>query len=491
MARIIAAMTLVFFAYTPAYAQNVKALLKKGNQLFSNAEYQAAFDVFKQGYDKSKGKDPTSLRSMAFCQLKLYHHEQARKYLQEYTKKFPKAPDFKKLKDLEASLEIVVQTKVSIKSNPPGASIYIDAEAAGKVGVTPNELTIEPGKHLVILKMDNYYTTTQSMEIKPKESKALDVILEVPIEISSKPDGASVHYDSPDQPTLGNTPLSIGIKPGQRKVYLKKEGFKTYEASLNVAPAQKATVDATLQIGIDVASMPSGAAVEVDGKSVDGTTPLEAPVDGVGEHTVTVTLAPCNPHTEKVTVSLGQPVKVNARLGGCGLLNMRTDVDGAAVTVGERKVGQTPVASAAVAAGSQKITINHPDRRPWSGALDFSDSEMVDAKVTLGRKTWPAWTLAGVAGASLLLGVIATGMAAKSNNDNEGEKFRDGGKTSTSCVDSAGNQVDCPYAWHHTATAAYSVAGVSAVASFIYYWFWARPKVEVNRQPVGTASASR
>jgi hypothetical protein len=490
--RVLAMLTMVVFTCPqPAFAQNVKALLRKGNKLFSNAEYEAAFDVFKQGYEKSKMKDPAFLRSMAFCQLKLYRHKEAREFLQEYIKKFPKAPDFAKLKDLESTLEVVVQTKVKIQSTPPGASIFIDAEAAGKVATTPKELTIEPGKHLVILKMDNYFTTTQSIEVKPKESKTLDVVLEVPISISSTPSGASVHYDSPDQPTLGNTPLSIGIKPGQRKVFLKKEGFKTFEASLNVAPGKEASISAELQIGVNVASTPPGAAVEVDGTPVEGQTPLEAPVKGPGEHTITVKLTPCTPHTEKVNVTPGQAVEVKAHLGGCGLLSMRTDVDGAEVFVGDKDVGQTPVASAAVAAGSQKVTVNHPDRRPWSGALDFSDSEVVNAKVTLGRKTWPAWTMAGVAGASLLLAVIATGMAAKDISDNEESKFRDGGRTSTSCVDTDGNPTDCPYTWHHVATASYSIAGVSAVASFIYYWFWARPKVEVSRTPVGQSSASR
>ena len=134
------AAILVLGLAAPAQARSAAALLQQGNTLFAKAEYQQALEVFTKAYQH--GQQAVFLRSMAFCAIKLYQHERARGYLREYLRKFPKAPDFAELERLERTLDVVIQTRLEINSDPPGASIYIDAEVAGKVGITPMTLTI-------------------------------------------------------------------------------------------------------------------------------------------------------------------------------------------------------------------------------------------------------------------------------------------------------------------------------------------------------------
>jgi len=495
--------TLLLLSTPPAWAQSPQVLLKKGNALFAKAEYEEALEVFKKAYGQKQ--DAVFLRSMAFCELKLYRHEKAREYLQEYIKKFPKAPDIAKLKELEGNLEIVIQTKLEVSSTPPGATIYIDAEVAGKVGVTPKTLTIEPGKHLVILKMDSYHTTTQSFEIKPKETLKIAMAMEVPISVKSTPDGASVHFGSPTSESLGNTPLETGIAPGAQKVYIKKDGYMTHETALNVVPSQPPTVDAQLQLGVAVESKPPGATVLVDGQE-KGTTPAEVPLPP-GSHDVEVRLGQCQPFKQQVTIQPGQPNKVEAKLG-CGLLSMRTDIEGAEVKVDSESLGTTPFKIDTLAPGSHKVTITHPDRSEWSGALDLDGRHDITARVKRGRKSWPVWTLAGVAVASLVLGIVGNVMAV--NREAEEAKNPDGslvkdddGKVLKKFTDEGGNCAEwtgegyedrsCPsnYQFHHMTTVGYTLAGTAGVSSFLYYWFFVRPKVEISRTPAGQATAAQ
>ncbi len=470
------ALALLFTS--PAAAQDAKSLLKKGNQLFSSGEYLEAYKVFEQGH-KAAPKKPVFIRSMAFSQLKLFKHEKARELLQKYLKQF------KKIKDLVDSLDVVVQTKLHIESTPTGAKIFIDAEAAGKVDKTPADLTMQPGKHLVILKKDGYFVTTLAFDIKAKETKNVKVALEIPLKVSSEPTGGSVHLGSPTAQSLGNAPLDTGIKPGARKVYVKLAGYKTYEKSLQVAgkPHDKPLeVHAVMELGIKVASTPPGASVSIDGKPVAGVTPLEAGITP-GSHTVSVNLTGYKMATEKVQIAPGKVADVNVALAGGGVLSMRTDVAGAAVTLGDMEVGTTPFDNVAVPSGSQTLSVNHPDRRPWSKALEFGDAEVVSAEIKLGRGMWPVWTAGGVALAGIIAGAVTGGLVASKHSEFE----------SSSLTDQIKFKDEHPAFYNNTvsniSTASFITAGVAVAVGAAYYFIWGRHDETITRKAAGTTAS--
>lgn len=64
------------------------------------------------------------------------------------------------------------------------------------------------------------------------------------VEIRSTPTGAEITVDDK---YMGNTPSTLRLAPGDRKVKLEKSGFKTWERTLTVNAGGTATIDATLE----------------------------------------------------------------------------------------------------------------------------------------------------------------------------------------------------------------------------------------------------
>jgi hypothetical protein len=456
--------------------ESAQALLNRGNKAFAAGDYAAALEAFEKGYELSPS--PVFLRSIGYAYLKMYKHEKARATLQEYLKKYPNQPDAKKIKDLVDGLDVVVQTKVSITSSPPGADLYFDTEAAGKVATTPFDGTIEPGKHLVILKLGSYHVTVRPFTIAPKQSLKLEIPMEAPLKVSSVPEGADVFIDG-QKTSVGKTPLTASIAPGKHKITIRLAGYKTWVEPVEVKPPAPVSLAATLGLGIRVTSTPPGARVELDGRPLDGVTPLEESVTP-GEHKVTVSLPGYKPFTQTARVAAGSDNLVDARLEG-GLLTMRTDIPGATISVDGQQVGSTPTERATVPLGRHEVKVSHPDRRSWSSAVEFEDGHMIDAEVKLGGPSWPLWVAGAATGAGIVLASVGGGLMLKARND-PNNVFKPDGTCNVVGM--------CDYKYHHMTTAGFVIGGTALAAGILYYVNWGRPRAEVRKLPVSTASPS-
>lgn len=466
-----ACFVLLLWATAVWAAPTAQTLLNKGNKLFAEGNYASSYEVFREGYELSPS--PVFLRSMAYSLLKMFQHDKARGLLQDYLKKYPDAKDKKSIADIINSLEVVVQTKVTINSDPPGAELFFDTEATGKIGTTPYQGTIEPGTHTIILRKDGYHTTVQNFEILAKQNYSVNIALELPLSVTSAPPGAAVYIDKPEKHSFGQTPLTIGVSPGTHTVYVKLPGYKTYSQSIQVNPGGGGvTVNARLGLGISINSTPPGAKVEIDGQPLEGVTPLE--VDAVtGRHTVTLTLEGFKPASEEVTIGPGLPNKIEARLVG-GLLTLQTEPTGAEVSIGRIELGSTPLENTPVPLGEQVLKVKHPERRPYTQAFNFTEGEAINAKVQMGRQMWPVWTMAGVSAAGLAFGII-TGLIAKNKVDNPENVCTDEGKPVKGT---------CSYTYHWLSNIGFGTAILAGAGAFSYYWFYARPTEEINRTPV-------
>ncbi len=484
---ILVAATLTL-AWTPqtAWAQDAaapdpKALLKQGNKLFQEGDYPAAYEQFKAGYDIKP--DPVFTRSMAYSLLKMLQHQKAKELLLGYLKKWPRARDRKKIKEIITGLDVVLQTRVEITSNPPGADIYIDTEAGGKVGVTPYKGTIEPGAHMVILKSRGFRTTSKDFKVDPKQKVAVAVPLEVPVKVTSDPAGAEVRVGSPDGPVLGKTPVEVGLAPGKRAVYLTLSGHKTVKRTLNVAPNKGVAVAARMLLGFRVASVPAGARVTLDGKRIKGVTPLDVGA-AQGSHKVTVSLGTFKPVVRTVNLRPGQSADVKVVFQG-GLLSMRTGVAGARVNIGALKLGETPLERAVVPRGAQEVSVSHPDRRDFEESLSFNNGEVLNADLEMGRPLWPVWTAGGLTLAGIVAGTV-TGLLSR-------QKVAEANESSPNLCQSSGepypnvSSSECGWGLHHASTASFITAGVAAGVGLVYYLVWGRPSLKVKRAKLAAA----
>ncbi len=463
---------LVLIAAT-AGAQSAQEYLKNGDKLFATGNYQAAYEAYKKGHEIKPS--PFFLRSMAFSLLKLFKHQQARDLLTEYLKKAPKAGDHQKIEKLIADLEIVVQTSLRVESTPTNAEIYIDAEAAGLVGHTPADLTIKPGKHLLILKAPGYHPTVQPLTIKPKENLTQKVILAVELNVTSTPPSASVYIDTFKSPSLGTTPLKTGVQPGRHRLLLKLAGYKTFEQEIEAKPGAPLDVKAALNIGLQIVTIPSGANIKIDGKAEAQKTPLEALVTP-GQHSVVATLPGYIDHQQRIAIIVGQENKLAIKLKGFSALTMRTDKMRAAVSLGQSKIGRTPLTQVDVPSGNNTITVSAEGRRPWTQTLHFSKNELIEANLTLGRPLWPVWVAGGVTAVGLVLGTVGAVLAYSKTHSGENYFLEKSGE-SEECVG------DCSYASHHLSTTGFITAGVSAAVGAAYYYFWARHRTAIKRHP--------
>jgi hypothetical protein len=456
-------------------AQSAKTLLAKGNELFGKGNYNYAYEVFKEGYESSPS--PVFLRSMGHSLLKLYKHEEAHEAFLLYLKQYPKAKDSKDIQELVKNLEIVVQTRIKVASDPAGVELYFDTEAGGKIGATPYQGTIEPGKHIAILKGPGFSTITRTFSINPKQSLELKLTMEVPLEVTSNPSGCLVHLDSDKSPVVGRTPFNGSVSIGKHTIYLLKPGFKSYTTSILAEPMQSVIVSAALNLGLKVQSEPPGARVTVDGKTARGSTPLETDIT-LGKHKVILSLAGYKDSTQEVLISSERNNVLNVKLSG-GLLSMRTNVAGATVTVGGKVLGKTPLTRAGVPLGRQQVSVRHPRLKGWNGAIDFDENNLVETDVKLGRPLWPVWVSAGVAVAGFVLGTVGAVLA---HND-----LRNDENQPTSCQLREGG---CNYSNHHMSTAGFVIGGTAAATGLLYYFVWGRTSFE-SRQVPASNSAKR
>ncbi len=457
-------------------AKQVKSLLRKGNKLFAAGDYPAAYEAFKQGYELKPS--PVFLRSMAYSLLKMYKHGEARKLMKKYQKKYPRAKDRGKMAEIATGLDVVIKTKISIKTTPPGADIYIDAEAAGKVGKTPDSMTIHPGKHTLILKKKGYYTTIKEFTIAPKQDLPLKLALQVPLKITSNPPGATIHIGKESAKSLGTTPFSGGIEPGKFAVYLKHKDYRTRHLKLAAVGGRAANLSSDLYVGLKVASTPPGAKVFMDGKLLKGVTPLVE--DALpGQRVIRIKMAGFSPVDRKVTVSPGASAVVDIKLKG-GLLSMRASADGAKVTVGPVKLGKAPLASATVPLGKHLVKVTHPDRRDWSRALDFTPDQHITAQVQMGHPMTPFWISAGVSAVSLIVGSV-TGIMAIKHVSEANEQGRCSPAGDKLIPDLEGS---CGFGLQHTSSTGFITGGVAAGVALVYYLFWAKDSAKITRAPL-------
>jgi hypothetical protein len=471
----------LLFACSAAHAQSARQLLKKGNRLFAAGDYKRAYEAFKAGNEKRAS--PVFLRSMAFCQIKLYRHKTALKHLEKYLKKYKRAKDAAKLRETVTKLEQAVSTKVTITSTPAGAEVLIDSEATKPLGKTPlPEITIEPGTHTVILRKKGYATTTKTFEIEAGKSASLTIPLEVNVTIASKPAGIPIFVGSATGRPLGKTPYKGSLTAGSHKIILKADGFKAQERQLVAEPGKANVLSAAMTVGVMIKTVPPGAQISVDGRPQKAKTPTELGLEP-GDRKIQLTLAGFKPIEKGVKVARGMKAGVSGEFVG-GLLTMRTSMPGATVKVGAITLGKTPLPEkVSVPLGRHQVLVQHPDRSTWKKAFDFKENQLLDAKVDLGGSSWPLWTLVGVTAASLVAAVASGGYAIwHSDRENDNAK-----KNIDSCV----TREDCSLSVQHTSTTLFAIAGAAAVGTAAYYLFGMRPSEKVTTRKVADVPPPR
>ncbi|MBK9035458.1 MAG: PEGA domain-containing protein [Myxococcales bacterium] len=126
---------------------------------------------------------------------------------------------------------------LEIKSNVPGANIFLDDRAVGAIGKTPFSGNFKPGKHKVWIEADGYETSEHDIEIIAGEAA----------EIAAQLKGAPVGYLYVRGPGIESSriyldgqllcergPCRKPVKEGRHKVSVRRSGYKSYSATIEV-----------------------------------------------------------------------------------------------------------------------------------------------------------------------------------------------------------------------------------------------------------------
>jgi hypothetical protein len=212
----------------------------------------------------------------------------------------PKVSNKKKGKPVAAAPSIVAG-QLNVDSNPQGAQVQVDGQAAG---VTPFSLAgLMPGQHSVTVSKPGFVTDTRTVDVSSGSKSVISVqlaVMSASVSAHSEPAGAAVWMDGKDTGKV--TPSQISVdRPGTHTFVFKKQGYLDETTSANLQIGQTFQLSPTLRAlgntdeikfggkfkkvfgGSDSAGMgsvsirtqPKGAQIAVNNRIVDRASPAD------------------------------------------------------------------------------------------------------------------------------------------------------------------------------------------------------------------------
>lgn len=175
---------------------------------------------------------------------------------------------------------------ITLESVPPGASVVVDGNAVGKTPL--RDLPLPAGEHRLRLEEARHLPLDQTLQVTGRNVQQQLQLELAPawahVKLDSAPAGASVLVDGE---AVAQTPANAEVLQGERQITLRLPGYADWQQTLNI----KAGADQDLgQIkllpapgGLELASVPSGAAVTLDGE-FQGQTPLTLDINPGSKH---------------------------------------------------------------------------------------------------------------------------------------------------------------------------------------------------------------
>jgi outer membrane receptor protein involved in Fe transport len=262
-----------------------------GADAYQHADYRLALEHFLMSNRLVPNKNVIFNVARSYEQLKAY--PEAYRY---YALALEGETDAIVRGKIDAALAGIKQfvSVLRIRTNPPGAVLYIDRRDLGARGFSPRVLGLAPHSYTVIAERPGYEPAlVQVPAMAPGQEQALDIQLK-PIlgsaSFSGEP-GAQVELKEDTGVVQCRVPCSAQLPIGNYVAVVSKLGFRTTEIPFSVEPERLTPVRIRLDAVVGSAVISSdepGALVEVDGQA-RGFTPaiLTLPV---GPHQVRLSL---------------------------------------------------------------------------------------------------------------------------------------------------------------------------------------------------------
>ena len=290
-----------------------------GTERFHAHDYRGALEHFLASNRLAPNRNVVFDIAETYAQLKAYP-EAYRAYTQSLEGEADAAERARIGKALARVSSSVAVLRV--RTDPPGATLYLDRKDLGARGSSPAVLAFAPGKYRVLAALDGY-RPAQSEIIDARLGSDTSVELTLArelreVRLTGRPAGALVTAESGEscalpctlQLPLGKVSLTAqapGYARGKEDVYLQGPG------AADAAETPAVEFDLRAETGrLVVHTDERGAAVQIDGR-LAGFTPsvLEAPV---GARRVRITLPGFNPVERTVEVVRGEQPPLEIQL---------------------------------------------------------------------------------------------------------------------------------------------------------------------------------
>jgi formylglycine-generating enzyme required for sulfatase activity len=203
---------------------------------------------------------------------------------------------------------------VTLRTEPPGATVVVDGAPAG---TTPAALELTAGERLIEVRLAGFNAWNGKVQVVANQPLDLADVKLAPadgrVEIASAPSEASISIDGEFR---GRTPLQLKLAPGRaHKLTVTKPGYETYANELSVAAdsGRKLMLDLTPQYGaVEVVSTPAKAPIIVDGQQ-KGVTPATLQLTAVS-HVIEIQQAGFAPERIEIVARPGFPQKIERSL---------------------------------------------------------------------------------------------------------------------------------------------------------------------------------
>lgn len=186
-------------------AKQVLVLIREANASFKAGDYPAASKTYEKAY--ALYPDPAILVRLGKTAEKLNNDAEALGYYKEFVRLLPDDPTSAELAETIAKLEENVTVKLTVLSEPDGASIFIDGAETPYDKLTPTTIDLKPGEHTVLVQREGFEDATKAVDVASTPDEVQQVSLTLTRQMLS--DTTAANFDTEKVENVDSARLDI------------------------------------------------------------------------------------------------------------------------------------------------------------------------------------------------------------------------------------------------------------------------------------------
>jgi hypothetical protein len=208
------------------------------------------------------------------------------------------------------------------------------------------------------------------------------------------PSDVKVYLDGKEQPGAG-TPLTIrSLKPGPYIVSVFKPGYERWTKTVEVTPGETIRLSPQLEplatATIELRTTPSGGEAYLDGRKLQGVTPMKITQVTPGKHRIEVRKPPYQPWVHTFEAQPEEVLKLNGRLLPAEvavLVRARPKAEVFLIRDGKREsMGLSPVTLRLDPKFSYLVAVEKEGYKPWRRPITFKGDGPVEMEAALEKE---------------------------------------------------------------------------------------------------------